>query len=328
MKAKSKKREPSPLSDSSKSLLRLAKSLFGEADQQAAFIRAVSQSEAACPGVIWTREKPQAVPFPTREAVPWTPPFVEALADPSSSVGGLPEHHEGYYYCLDFSSVFSASVILGMPRPPQMIVDMCAAPGGKSIFAWRAFGPDLLISNEVIGKRTGPLIANLKRCGVKNSGVTRLDSQEFADRYHQTADLVIVDAPCSGQSLPAKGIEAAGAYHPKTINMNANRQKRILANSSRVAAPGGALAYMTCTYSREENESILEWLLKRQPHWQPVEVPHLAAYRSSLADFPCYRLWPFQGLGAGGFTALLLNTEEGPPQPLSVDALPTVWRSL
>jgi 16S rRNA C967 or C1407 C5-methylase (RsmB/RsmF family) len=319
--------KPSSPSEASKSLIRLAKSLFADEETQEAFVRAVSQSQAACPSVIWTQEKPCPTPFETREAASWQPSFVEALAEESVSPGSLPLHNAGLYYCLDFSSVFSASVILGAVPPPKIILDLCASPGGKSIFAWRAFSPHLLVSNEVIGKRTGPLIANLKRCGVRNAVVTRLDSQDFAESYPSAFDLVIVDAPCSGQSLPAKGIEATGAYHPVTINMNANRQKRIIANSSRVVAPGGFLAYMTCTYSREENEGILEWLLKRQPKLQPVGVPHLSPYQSHLAAFPCYRLWPFQGMGAGGFTALLRNIEEGSSREWDEAALPVLWKS-
>jgi 16S rRNA C967 or C1407 C5-methylase (RsmB/RsmF family) len=202
---------------------------------------------------------------------------------------------------------------------------MCAAPGGKSIFAWKAFHPRLLVCNEVIGKRLGALTSNLQRCDVKPSVVTRLDSEAFAERFPRSADLVIVDAPCSGQSLPARGLPAPGAFHPQTINMNSNRQKRILANSARVVAPGGHLSYTTCTYSREENESVLEWLQKRFPQFRPVEAPLLQEHQSHLAAYPCYRLWPFEGSGAGGFTALLRNTENGEPERLEKDTLPIIW---
>ncbi|MEG5173865.1 hypothetical protein [Microcoleus sp. B3-D7] len=77
----------------------------------------------------------------------------------------------------------------------------------------------------------------------------------------QTANLVIVDAPCTGQSLLAKGDKAPGCFHHVTINSNANRQKRIFANSAKIVAPQGYLVYMTCTYSTAENEQVSEWLL-------------------------------------------------------------------
>jgi 16S rRNA C967 or C1407 C5-methylase (RsmB/RsmF family) len=146
--------------------------------------------------------------------------------------------------------------------------------------------------------------------------VTRMDSEVLAREIPQTADLVLVDAPCTGQSLLAKGGKAPGCFHPVTINSNANRQKRILANSTQVVAPQGYLLYMTCTYSLEENEQVIEWLLHRFPQFQPVSVAHLGKYRSHLTDIPCYRLFPQSGLGAGAFTALLQNTEMGSAQPL------------
>jgi 16S rRNA C967 or C1407 C5-methylase (RsmB/RsmF family) len=131
--------------------------------------------------------------------------------------------------------------------------------------------------------------------------------------------VVIVDAPCSGQSLLAKGAKAPGCFHPVTINKNANRQKRILANAAQLVAPQGYLAYMTCTYSVEENEQVIEWLLERFPRLRPVVIPHLATHQSSLSSLPCYRLWPQTGLGAGAFTILLQNTEMDVPQAIPFD---------
>jgi 16S rRNA C967 or C1407 C5-methylase (RsmB/RsmF family) len=303
----------------------LAQTLFQEPELRQRFVDAVSGAGSACPGVLWTKDPPAGLPYLLKALDEEWPRFVSHWKDPNVPAGRTPLHAEGYYYCLDFSSVFEASAVLAVDRKPDVIVDVCAAPGGKSIFAWKAFSPRLLVSNEVIGKRTGALASNLDRCGVRPGIITRLDSQELAELYPSTADLVIVDAPCSGQSLPARGVEAPGACHPKTINMNANRQRRIIANSARVVAPGGHLAYMTCTYSREENEGIVEWFLKRNPQFEPVEVPHLAAYRSSLTDLPCYRLWPFQGMGAGGFTCLLRITQEGEAEALDIESLPVVW---
>jgi len=128
--------------------------------------------------------------------------------------------------------------------------------------------------------------------------------------------VVIVDAPCSGQSLLAKGSQVPGCFHPVTMNKNANRQKRILANSAQIVAPQGYLAYMTCTYAPAENEQVCEWFLNRFPDFQPAVVPHLAPFQSHLTALPCYRLWPHQGLGAGGFTALFQNQAVGDTSPL------------
>ncbi|MBE9012879.1 RsmB/NOP family class I SAM-dependent RNA methyltransferase, partial [Pseudanabaenaceae cyanobacterium LEGE 13415] len=117
--------------------------------------------------------------------------------------------------------------------------------------------------------------------------------------------------PCSGQSLIAKGGKAEGCFHPININKNANRQKRILANSAQLVKPQGYLVYMTCTYSTEENEQVIDWLIERFPQFETVEVQKLESYRSHLTDKFCYRIFPHDRFGAGAFTALLRNTEIG-----------------
>ncbi len=121
-------------------------------------------------------------------------------------------------------------------------------------------------------------------------------------------DVVVVDAPCTGQSLLAKGETAPGCFHPVQINKNANRQRRILANAAQAVAPEGYLAYMTCAYSPEENEDTIAWLLARFPQFQPVIVPALHLFQSHLTDLPCYRMMPQDGLGAGAFTCLLRHS--------------------
>jgi 16S rRNA C967 or C1407 C5-methylase (RsmB/RsmF family) len=223
------------------------------------------------------------------------------------------------------SSVFAASVLKVVPPEPEVVVDACASPGGKSLFAWRCLRPGLLVSNEVISKRTGPLIGNLKRCGAKPAIVTNADPAVLSRVCPASADVTIVDAPCSGQSLVAKGQDVPGCFHPATINLNANRQRRILANAASVVAPGGWLAYITCTYAEKENEGNLRWLLRQFPEFTAVPVPALEEYRSTLAEVPCYRLWPQSGVGAGAFAALLRKEEEGGRG--SLRGLRPAWRS-
>ncbi|WP_242718382.1 hypothetical protein [Microcoleus vaginatus] len=188
---------------------------------------------------------------------------------------------------------------------------MCAAPAGKSIFAWKTLNPELLLCNEAIGKRMGMLISNLRRCQIQPSATANVDSKILAEEIPQTANLVIVDAHCTDQSLLAKGDKAPGCFHHVTINSNANRQKRILANSAKIVAPQGYLAYMTCTYSTEENEQVSESVLSKFPEFQPVTVPHLEKYRSHLREIPCYRMCPQVRLGAGAVTVLFQNTSDG-----------------
>lgn len=301
-------------------LLKLSRRLFADIASQESFLAALIDPQPFAPCILWSQPKPAGIPWTVEPSVAWQPDFVDRLSG-GAKPGQDPLHDQGYFYCLDFSSVFAALTLLNLPPSNPLTVDVCAAPGGKSLFAWRALQPALLISNEVIGKRMGALLSNLKRCRVAPVALTRLDSKWLANSLPATAQVVIVDAPCSGQSLLAKGGKVPGCFHPVTINKNANRQKRILANSVQLVAPQGYLAYMTCTYSPEENEQVAEWLLERFPQFQPVPVAPLASYQSHLSDLPCYRIWPQQGLGAGAFTILFQNTATGEADPLSADFL-------
>jgi 16S rRNA C967 or C1407 C5-methylase (RsmB/RsmF family) len=313
--------------ENSKFLFKLSQTLFQDAAQQQAFLDALIHPQAFLPCILWTTERPDTLPFSIAATVSWQPDFVDRLAL-GEKPGQYPLHHSGHFYCLDFSSVFAISVLQTLTQPMSHILDMCASPGGKSIFAWKALQPDLLISNEVIGKRLGALISNLKRCQIHPAIALSLDSKILAAELPQTMDLVLVDAPCTGQSLIAKGDKAPGCFHPVMINKNANRQKRILANSAQLVAPNGYLAYMTCAYSVEENEQVCAWLIKRFPQFVPVSVPHLTAYQSQLTELPCYRMFPHDRLGAGAFTILLKNQADGDRQPLPSNFLDHAkWQS-
>lgn len=259
--------------------------------------------------ILWCQSRPNPLPFEVVPPVAWQPAWVDRLAV-GTKPGKHPLHNQGAFYVLDFSSVFAAVPLqsLGFSQPPKLVIDVCAAPGGKSILAWRSLQPDLLVANEVIGKRLGMLTSNLKRCHLACGKVTQLDVAGLVMEYGQLADVVIVDAPCSGQSLLAKGTDVLGCFHPRTINHNAQRQKKILATASRLVRPGGYLLYSTCTFSVEENEGVLDWFVQRFPAFQSLAISALAAYQSAWetsSQLWGYRLSPEQGLGAGAFTTLL-----------------------
>lgn len=308
-------------------LLKLSRRLFTIPDEQEKFVEALTNPPPFLPCILWCQEKPEDYTLVGKKLTPWQPEFIDCLPL-KEKPGQHPLHEKGYFYCLDFSSVFAASTLLTIPQPVKLVFDMCAAPGGKSVFAWKALPPDLLISNEVIGKRLGMLISNLKRCHISPSTVVSKDSSFWAEMIPSSSDLVIVDAPCTGQSLLAKGEDAPGCFHPTAINKCANRQKRIIANSASIVAPQGYLAYMTCAYSPEENEQVCEWFLSRFPQFHAVEVSHLKSYQSHLTTMPCYRMFPQDGLGAGAFTVLFKNCEDGERKEVNMDVLPSVWANL
>jgi 16S rRNA C967 or C1407 C5-methylase (RsmB/RsmF family) len=299
----------------SRLILKLAQRLFTNPTEREQFIAALTNPQPYAPCILWCKDKPENNPFNLESSLDWQPSFVDRLTF-DSQPGKHLLHQSGNFYCLDFSSVFAASILLNITVSPRLIIDVCAAPGGKSVFAWRQFKPELLMANEAIAKRLSMLVSNLKRCQIVPNLVTNLDSSILAIECHQTSDLVIVDAPCSGQSLLAKKEANPGCFHPNLVNKNANRQKRILINSSKLVAPQGYLAYMTCTYSPEENEAVCAWFLKKSPQFKSIKVDFLANYQSQLTDIFCYRMFPQDRLGAGAFTALFQNTETGFPKTL------------
>lgn len=297
-------------------LLKLARRLFEAESDRTAFIEALIHPSPFAPTVLWTQPKPPEFEWPIAPRQAWQPSFVDRFAT-QTRPGQHPLHEKGYFYCLDFSSVFAASAIQAISPPVNVAIDLCAAPGGKSLFSWVALHPKHLLCNEVIRKRVKILISNLKRCGALDAIVLNLDPSVLAEQMPHCAQLVLVDAPCSGQSLLAKGKSVAGCFHKVTTNRNANRQKRILANAVQLVESGGYLLYSTCTYAPEENEQVCAWFLKKFPEFSPVKVPALQDYQSPLAKLPCYRLWPQSGLGAGAFTMLLKRDKKGLTNPLN-----------
>lgn len=302
-----------------------AEALFSDVAERDRFVRALMEPSSREQAIVVMRDDPGLADIPTLPRLKWQPNFVRRVPD-TFRPGRHPLHDSGAYYVLDFSSVFAASPLtLIDPTPGFRVLDLCAAPGGKSIFAYRALHPEMLVANETIRKRTGALIENLGRCGVEGSSVWSADPSVWSDRFPEAFDLVIVDAPCTGQSLLAKGQDAQGCFSPQMIDMNVGRQRRICGNAARCVRPGGWMLYSTCTFSRKENEKVIEWLVGQAPLFEPVTVPFLEEFRSKHSALPCYRLFPQQGLGAGAFTCLLRHRGE-PPEHRSAIEVPASWR--
>lgn len=303
-----------------------AAALFPEAEaEQRAFLAALLDPVPRGSAVVWTIPRREGE-FETveRGSLPsWVPDAVE-LVKPGEKIGRSRAYEAGEVYPLDFSSVTAASALIAakdvLPAAPR-VLDLCAAPGGKSILASVLVRPGLLLANEVEGKRLGPLRHNLARCGIPHAFTQRLMPEEIASLAPGAFDLCLVDAPCSGQSLLAKGIANPGCFHPSTIKGNARRQLRILEAATTTVAPGGFLLYTTCTFSERENEGVIaKWLERSGTDFSPLEVPHLEPLRSTLSGFPSYRIYPHDSPGVGGFAALLRR--EGTPPKASRPNLP------
>lgn len=306
-------------------MLKAAYELFPDDDERDEFLEALTAGDAKDQAMIVIDERPELKAFPRVRRLDWQPKFVERIDD-TFKPSKHPLYAKGAYYTLDFSSIFSASSILAMDKAPQRVLDLCASPGGKAIFTWKAYHPELLLCNEVMRNRAGYLIGNLHRCKCDNAAVWSADPSIYARKYKAFFDLVICDAPCSGQSLIAKGVDTEGCWDANMIDTNVGRQRRITGHAYHCVRPGGYLMYATCTYSKKENEKVMEWLLGTYDDLEVVEVPHLKEYQSKYSERHCYRLFPQDGLGAGAFVVLLRRQGSSEPHaPLGEIA--SIWKS-
>jgi 16S rRNA C967 or C1407 C5-methylase (RsmB/RsmF family)/NOL1/NOP2/fmu family ribosome biogenesis protein len=241
------------------------------------------------------------------EVIPWCPTGHYLKSRPSFTFDPL--FHAGVYYVQEASSMFLEEVLkqcIGLSKPLKLL-DLCAAPGGKSTHIQSLISAaSLLVSNEVIKSRVPILEENLTKWGGVNTIVTQNDPQAF-QKLHGFFDVVVVDAPCSGSGLFRRDPEAIKEWTPDLVNLCSRRQQRILADVLPSLCSSGLLIYSTCSYSPEENEKIVDWLvleygfesvsLNYPMQWGIVEsVTHHAIG---------YRFYPDKLKGEGLFVACL-----------------------
>lgn len=307
---------------------RIAEELFETESERKGFLDALLHGFGPETSIVMLKDPAPVRTFPRRERLMWQPNFVERIQE-SFRPGTHPLHDQGMYYCMDTSSVFAASLMLNITDQAPKILDLCSAPGGKAIFAYRAFHQnegELLLCNEINRRRTGSLILNLERCKIETAKVCVHDPNFLARHGEGQFDLVIVDAPCSGQSLLTKGMESAESFTPKMVGMNAARQRRIIANAARNVRPGGHLLYMTCTFSLEENERLVEWFIAEFPQFEGIVSPPHESNRSRHSALPCYRIYPQQNSGAGAFGCLLRRAPGDAVAAGGQEAIKSIWK--
>lgn len=307
-------------------ILKLTRKLGLSTEQEQDFLAAMQAGDRSRSALVITPRAPEGYipPVPADETPrAWSHPAVIALPDGEEEArpGSLPDYERGFYYPLDLSSVWETAPLAHLPFRPERCLDMCAAPGGKSILAQARTAPREHIANEVHPRRLGILRHNLLRCGFMELYTQRLRPDQWEDLAPASFDLILADAPCSGQSLLAKGIPNPGCFNSSVTGGNAKRQRGILLAALQCLAPGGFLLYTTCTYAPEENERNVLYLLKRSPDLCTVSVPELEPFRSTLTEEACYRLMPFHSAGAGGFSCLLHKKGERAPLPPLPDDL-------
>lgn len=190
----------------------------------------------------------------------------------TAPVGGDPLHHAGAYYMQEPSAMLP--VLCAGILPGEWVLDLCAAPGGKSTqIANRIGDTGLLVSNEYVPNRCVTLAGNLERMGVRTAVVTRTDATTLAATYPGFFDAVVIDAPCSGEGMFRREPIAVSEWSPENVTMCAERQREILAAGADTVRPGGRLVYSTCTFSPEENEENVLWFLRARTDFVLEEVP-------------------------------------------------------
>ena len=244
--------------------------------------------------------------------VPWCPEGYYLDTRPSFTFDPL--FHAGCYYVQEASSMFIGHILktIKPDGEPLKILDLCAAPGGKSTLINSAMQPDdLLVANEIIKTRVPVLADNLSRWGTANVIVTNNDPKDFT-RLKGFFDIILVDAPCSGSGMFRKDPAAMDEWSENNVVLCHQRQERILADIYPCLKEGGHLIYSTCSYSHQENEDILDWLcdsfeLESLPipiykEWGIVET------QSPKQKAWGYRFYPGKVKGEGLFAACLRKT--------------------
>lgn len=251
-----------------------------------------------------------AAPF-TLRPVAWEPNGF--YYGKEAAPGKHPYHAAGVYYIQEPSAMAPAAYLDA--QPGEKILDLCAAPGGKSTQIAAAMrGEGLLISNEIHPARAKILSENIERMGIRNAMVTNESPQSLAKVFEAYFDRIMVDAPCSGEGMFRKNADACDEWSPENVVLCAERQAEILECAASMLRPGGRMVYSTCTFAPEENEGTISQFLAKHPEFEIADVMHYPQMSSGLAAWTSdpqpglertIRLFPHRVDGEGHYLAVL-----------------------
>lgn len=254
------------------------------------------------------------------EPVPWTK---DGFYYPEGeSPGRHPYYYAGLYYIQEPSAMLPGAVIDA--RPGENVLDICAAPGGKTVqIAAGMKGEGLLVANDINSDRVKALVKNIELCGIKNAIVTNDAPEKLAQRFEGFFDRILVDAPCSGEGMFRKDEEAARSWENFKCEKCCGMQMDILKSIDKMLKPGGYFVYSTCTFSPEEDERMISNFLQDYSGYEIADIEKAAGIspgRPEWADgnlelSKTARLWPHKLKGEGHFVALLRKkTSNGVPE--------------
>ena len=251
-----------------------------------------------------------AAPF-TLRPVAWEPNGF--YYGKEAAPGKHPYHAAGVYYIQEPSAMAPAAYLDA--QPGEKILDLCAAPGGKSTQIAAAMrGEGLLISNEIHPARAKILSENIERMGIRNAMVTNESPQSLAKVFEAYFDRIMVDAPCSGEGMFRKNADACDEWSPENVVLCAERQAEILECAASMLRPGGRMVYSTCTFAPEENEGTISQFLAKHPEFEIADVMHYPQMSSGVAAWTSdpqpglertIRLFPHRVDGEGHYLAVL-----------------------
>ncbi len=244
------------------------------------------------------------------EPVPWCD--AGFYVSHEARVGSSLAHALGLIYVQEASAMAVAQA-LG-PQPGERVLDLCAAPGGKTThIAALMRGSGLLVANEINASRARILEENLERLGCPGI-VCSEDPARLAQSWPAYFDRVLVDAPCSGEGMFRKNPDAAQEWRPELVMACSRRQTEILESAAALLKPGGTLVYSTCTFAPEENETVIERFLESHPEFELLEITGFSSGRPDWANdsselTKTARLWPHLLRGEGHFIAKLVKKD-------------------
>lgn len=248
-------------------------------------------------------------------SVPWAEEgyYYDSAARP----GRHPYHEAGVYYIQEPSAMSVAELL--EVKPGDRVLDLCAAPGGKSTqLAGKMHGEGLLVSNEIMPARAKILSQNIERFGASNVVVLNEPSDRLADRFEGFFDKIIVDAPCSGEGMFRKDDNAADEWSSEQVDICAERQLMIIKNAARMLKAGGVMVYSTCTFAPQENEGVISRFIQSDNEFTIQKCNVYEGFdhgHGEWIDNPCdgiedtIRLWPHKLGGEGHYAAKLKKAD-------------------
>ncbi len=257
-------------------------------------------------------------PFQLLSPVPWEK---NAYYYPASERPGKHVLHEAGAYYLQEPSAMAVAGALDV-QPGERVLDLCAAPGGKTTQLGVAMkGEGLLVANDVVFERAKVLSQNVERIGLSNAVVTNVSCERIAKSFPDFFDRILVDAPCSGEGMFRKNAEAIAQWSADNVEMCAARQKDILTCAAKCLRQGGRMVYSTCTFSAEENEMTVAWFLEEHEDFELIEPVRFDGFSRGRPEFAngneelkkCVRLWPHKTDGEGHFFAVFQRKGEHTP---------------